>query len=587
MSSNAAPLRVVPAQLSFLAIYNPSLGESDETFHNQVIFYFSKAAKARARLHGKNAQAEEELREQENEKLRQVGLAQGMVGFARSFSAGAAVDSVETEKSRIVLYELEKSWWILASIDLTQLPVHSSASSNTKHGNESTSQPTVEFSSREVSPPALLIKQLIRAYRIFLLHHGASFEQLYRKSPREKFMGLLEKYWSRFANNWDVLLHGSPAVEIYGGLKLAAGGELGMGVGEEEWGSGERLVLEDYVNKTEGLVDLMVSRFGEPSPEQSPSKPTDPKKAVDALSLEPWVGSGRGPDPTDGVVFSGVGAPRTQEPTTSNRSLPPGIPPPIVKAVETSLSKASADASASNVDSKGGSEPLLASLGDTETWVKYLTLGYGTAWGTGRANDQTPTQDSVSESQDGRLTALRHVEPEPDIDVVAERLKAQIHSENHGYFAIGLKGDMDEADVDDENDDGDWNNRTVLRTVYVRLEPKAEPETPGSFDQGLHRPFIYTFLFTHRTESLTLANFYRNLHTYFSPLHRPLSSSTSPDKIAARLSAAFHPYTTSSTKSGAEADVQPIYDLAYDPRTLTVHSSLPNIPEPGTLLAEG
>lgn len=83
MSSNSAPPKVVPACLSFLAIYNPSLGESDDTFHNQIVFYYSRAAKARARLRGKNAQADEELREQENEKLRQVGLAQGMVGFAR------------------------------------------------------------------------------------------------------------------------------------------------------------------------------------------------------------------------------------------------------------------------------------------------------------------------------------------------------------------------------------------------------------------------------------------------------------------------------------------------------------------------
>lgn len=82
MSSSAVP-RVVPAQLSFLAIYNPALGDSDETFHRQIVFYYAKAAKARARLGHGNAQAERELREEENEKLRQVGLAQGMVGFAR------------------------------------------------------------------------------------------------------------------------------------------------------------------------------------------------------------------------------------------------------------------------------------------------------------------------------------------------------------------------------------------------------------------------------------------------------------------------------------------------------------------------
>jgi len=32
----------------------------------------------------------------------------------RTFSNGQPVDSVETEKSRIVLKELEQNWWILA-----------------------------------------------------------------------------------------------------------------------------------------------------------------------------------------------------------------------------------------------------------------------------------------------------------------------------------------------------------------------------------------------------------------------------------------------------------------------------------------
>jgi hypothetical protein len=33
--------------------------------------------------------------------------------------------------------------------------------------------------------------------------------------------------------------------------------------------------------------------------------------------------------------------------------------------------------------------------------------------------------------------------------------------------------------------------------------------------------------------------------------------------------------------------MQRIYDLIYDPRTLTVHTTVPNIPEPGTLIGEG
>ena len=84
-----------------------------------------------------------------------------------------------------------------------------------------------------------------------------------------------------------------------------------------------------------------------------------------------------------------------------------------------------------------------------------------------------------------------------------------------------------------------------------------------------------------------MASFYRNLHTFFSPLHRPLSLSTSPDKILARIFSSSTPYTTTSSHKGAAPNTQPIYDLVYDPRTLTVHSSLPNIPDPGTLTAEG
>jgi hypothetical protein len=89
MSSTAIP-KVVPARLAFLAIYNPDLGRTDDTFRNQVVFYYSRAAKARSKLHGSTTHAEQELREEENEKLRQIGLAQGMVGFARYTRTRAA-----------------------------------------------------------------------------------------------------------------------------------------------------------------------------------------------------------------------------------------------------------------------------------------------------------------------------------------------------------------------------------------------------------------------------------------------------------------------------------------------------------------
>ncbi len=75
--------RVVPAQLSFLAIYNPSLGKSDDSLQEQIVFYSSTVTRARRnRKHETEGQREAE-REEENEQLRQVGLAQGMVHFAK------------------------------------------------------------------------------------------------------------------------------------------------------------------------------------------------------------------------------------------------------------------------------------------------------------------------------------------------------------------------------------------------------------------------------------------------------------------------------------------------------------------------
>jgi hypothetical protein len=111
------PRRVVPAQLGFLAVYNPSLGTTDETLEDQIVYYSSLDARERPhqRASSKTQEAiHDAIREQKNEQLRQIGLAQGMVEFGRSFSDGSAVDTVETEKSRIILHELESGWWILA-----------------------------------------------------------------------------------------------------------------------------------------------------------------------------------------------------------------------------------------------------------------------------------------------------------------------------------------------------------------------------------------------------------------------------------------------------------------------------------------
>ena len=187
------------------------------------------------------------------------------------------------------------------SVDLTQIPA---AHSSVSQGHLGT--PVVEYSSREVAPGQLLLQQLLQAHSIFLLHHAATLSDLFVRLSRDSFCDLLDRFWSRFIWNWDVLLHGNPAVDIYNGLKLASGGELGIGVGEEEWGSGEREVLEDFVSRTDGLVDLVVSRFGDAPEDQDSSQKTG---SLDKPQFRtPWLGTDTDPRSSDGVIFSGVAA---------------------------------------------------------------------------------------------------------------------------------------------------------------------------------------------------------------------------------------------------------------------------------------
>jgi len=112
----AAPGGITPAQLGFLAIYNPSLGR-DETIDDQIVYYASvksQAQRAHQRRRHRGKPTERLSPDERNERLRQIGLAQGMVEFGGGFSGGQPVDTIETERSRVLLHELEPGWWILA-----------------------------------------------------------------------------------------------------------------------------------------------------------------------------------------------------------------------------------------------------------------------------------------------------------------------------------------------------------------------------------------------------------------------------------------------------------------------------------------
>ncbi|KAL9067315.1 MAG: hypothetical protein Q9157_006856, partial [Trypethelium eluteriae] len=682
--------KIQPAQLAFLAIYCPELGLTDETFRDQIVFYYSRAAQQSRRSKTRSTGEDHELHEQENEKLRQIGLAQGMVNFARAFSNDEPVESIETEKSRIALHELEKGWWILASIDLTRIPTSPSKQPPAGLTEHTDGASNVEYSSREVASSQLLIQDLIRAHSVFLLHHGPSLSSLYGRLTRQKFCNVLSRFWTHFAQQWDVLLHGNPAADVFGGIKLAAGGELGFGVGEEEWGSGEREVLEDLVGRTEGLVDVIVSRFGEPAPGEDVDSQTSKKHHSRSNA---WLGYGGDPDAADGVIFGGLGnlnrsslcdvshwiatiyrhgecaygvgqnphsdrrrrrrrnmenpsngnikiaktrnsqthaqrgeaaedaassktAAKTQQPA------PPGIPRPIVSAAESALNNAlsSADAHRSGEAEKEnkGSVHKRPAVFSSGSWMRVLTLGYvgsPTSAKTERSDERSGPAEAPFEQHSGE-GPLTQLDPAPDGASEEHQRLLQEQQESSGYFLIGLKGDLTntERGHDDESEAEESGNRLFLRTLYVKLAKStyaAEVERSlsrnTSYDRNteasasttdtvgeerkrlqviiyVHRPFIYAFLFDPHTDSLSIPSFYRSLAAHLRPLHKPLCRNTSPATVrtcveSAQSSAAK---TTSSSPNPANhTNHQRIYDLIYDPVTLTTHTSLPNIPSPG------
>lgn len=82
MSQSSEENRVIPAQLDFLAIYNPTFSTSDETLNDQIVYYYSRRSRKRDR-DAKPKSAVDTADDEANERLRQIGLAQAMVSFAK------------------------------------------------------------------------------------------------------------------------------------------------------------------------------------------------------------------------------------------------------------------------------------------------------------------------------------------------------------------------------------------------------------------------------------------------------------------------------------------------------------------------
>ncbi|TAQ85004.1 hypothetical protein B7494_g6677 [Chlorociboria aeruginascens] len=669
-------------------------GTSDETLVDQIVYYASPKSREPEREKPQEepeskAARDAASRERNNEQLRQIGLAQGMVEFGRTFSDGKTVNMIETEKSRVVLHELEAGWWILASIDLTILPTTSKTPAI--KGKLAEEKQTVEYSSREVKPAILLLGDLLRAHSTFLLHHASSMSALFVRTRRSEFVGILKRYWDTYLSTWNVLMHGNPANNLYGGIKIAACGELGVGVGEEERGSGEREVLEGFVGRIEGLVDVVVSKFGDADRESTHKAETN-KSSGEQHRLKqsgPWLGSGDEPAAEDGIIFLGTGAlsrkslrdvshwiedlyrwgpyaygvvdnpsstrrPKNQKPKAKSppeKTKQSGAPQKVKQSYGLTIRNKSPQRRPMRQDStpptavedgSGNNANLVrwpsftqgqSSYASSESesisskpFSHYLKLGYGTHWTLGLTSSKNHGISSKQESE---------ADPSSTTSPTSEARKSAIdsstntlmypHDDFTGRFLIGMIGDIDEEDSNVANDPDSitkddtepdvYDTKLLLRTLTVEMEREedaraetgiivdlgatvTEPVSPSkhtglegtgtshaSFESQdrnktkklrvvvyVNRPFIFAFLFELRAGALTMSSFYRSLHHQLEPLLKSLINSTT--------------FRASKPELTAEDGSTPIYDLVWDPKLLTVNSTIPNIPDPSQVQAK-
>ncbi|KAI0412458.1 hypothetical protein F5X98DRAFT_321056 [Xylaria grammica] len=636
MSSQTA---VVPAQLGFFAIFNPSLGATDETVDDQIVYYASVNTQSQKRRHRSRGKPTADISQEErNERLRQIGLAQGMVEFSRGFSNGEPVNTIETEKTRVVLQEVEPGWWILASIDLSKIPLPPRIGSPIP-GKTDEQPENVEYSSRELKPSTLLMRDLLRAHSVFLLHHASSLSALFVKSRRSNFIKLLSRFWDLFLSTWDVMLHGNPASSVFRGIKMAACGELGVGVGEEDRGSGEREVLEGFVGRVEGLTDLVVSRF-DSLDSASKAGPTQDEKPD--TSPGPWLGTGEEPGAEDGAIFLGTGAlsrksirditywmediyswgenaygvkdspASTRQARRRRKSIPVATDQSGSRPQPNSrTTPASHDSSAGDSAPQGPDKPEPVNPAQSETpdesgmnkFMSYFKMGYGTHWSLGGSEEGAHTS----------TTPMKDAQPSNVSEPVSPK-----QSDACGHYLIGLLGDMEDSNVDGsqrgdhtdhEAEVAGYNSRILLRTLMVELDNGERVEAQQVEDLGsqsteltltksgnkdhtdpnsqfdsqdrnktqkmrvvvyVNKPFIFTFLFRNRTDSLAWDGLYRSLHHQLAPLRKPLSVST-----------AYRP-----GKPDVGEKISHIFDLVWDPKALTVHSTIPSIPTPTEVLRE-
>ncbi|KAJ5085547.1 hypothetical protein N7532_010318 [Penicillium argentinense] len=232
------------------------------------------------------------------------------------------------------------------------------------------------------------------------------------------------------------------------------------------------------------------------------------------------------------------------------------------------------DLGENGAESKTGSSPSSNDQGfPTETVMKYLTLGYGSAWSFSKSPSPGEPAESTGNTTQQAGDAMNTARSPPP-----NELRNDSRNRTSGRFILGPRDDLDTLDDLEEESPapGSDNGKPKSRIVHRFLHTHSSDGTPKKLQAIIYvnQPFVFTFLFDPATSSLSSPSLYSSIHHQLGPLQKPLLVSTSPTTASIRISQS----DTSDPNKRFSTRTHPVHDFVYDPSTLTIRSSIPNIP---------
>jgi len=195
-----------PVQVVNFFLFNSAWGTKEGEEEKKLVYFWPEDAET-------------------DNKLRKLGLVEGVVNFACRFSAGQhPPHSLHTLKQRLCFLEVEKDYWLCIAVAVpnTRKQQQQNKGSDIPSGdNNSGSGDVIEFYPEDVGDEVLL-SLLKRAYAMFsLFHSGLAASLVGRCGGNIKlFMDLAQHFFSRYLGTLRV--DRSDLTYIWGGIQYLA-----------------------------------------------------------------------------------------------------------------------------------------------------------------------------------------------------------------------------------------------------------------------------------------------------------------------------------------------------------------------------